>query len=71
MSFWVYENWTHKKAIVHKSDCSYCNGGRGVHSERSDKNGKWHGPFPDREAAFKYARTTNREDIRACNVCGA
>lgn len=71
MSFWVYENWTHKKAIVHRGDCSYCNDGRGIHGESSDKNGEWHGPFHDRDGAFQRAKATEREDVRSCKSCAA
>lgn len=69
MSFWVYENWTHEKAIVHNGDCSYCNDGRGIHGKSSDKNGEWHGPFTDRDAAFQRAKATKRDDVRSCKAC--
>lgn len=71
MTWHVYENWTHNKAIVHKSDCSYCCNGKGIHASASVKNGEWHGPYDLRHAAFDKAEATKREEIRACKVCGA
>lgn len=71
MNFWVYENWTHKKAIVHKSGCSYCQDGRGIHGKTSKHNGEWHGPFEERDTAFQKAKDTGRDDMRACKVCDA
>ncbi len=71
MAYWAYENWTHKKAIVHSADCSYCQHGRGVHAESGPRHGRWHGPFPDRDAAFGKAKSTERPEARACKACDA
>lgn len=71
MSFWVYENWTHKKAIIHTADCCYCQNGRGVHAGSSTRNGEWHGPFKNRDTAFDKAKRTGRDEIRSCKSCGA
>jgi hypothetical protein len=68
--YWVYENWTHDRARVHKSECTFCNDGRGVHAEVIDKrNGTWHGPYADRAAAFNDAVKTGRASNRGCAVC--
>ena len=32
-SFYVYENWTHDRARVHKGECPYCNHGRAAVTE--------------------------------------
>ncbi len=69
MNFWVYENWTIDKAIVHKATCSYCNDGAGIHRDSSHKNSEWHGPFSERGDAFKKADDTKRKDIRGCKSC--
>ncbi len=30
MSFYVYENWTHNRARIHRGTCGYCNNGQGT-----------------------------------------
>ena len=30
MEYWVYENWTVKKARIHEGPCPYCNHGQGT-----------------------------------------
>jgi hypothetical protein len=32
-------------------------------------NGKWHGPFPDRAAAFKVAAGLNEREAGLCVIC--
>ena len=51
MHYRVYKNWTHERAIVHRADCGYCNDGRGIHTDASRRNGRWHGPFSDSSLA--------------------
>ena len=69
MSYYVYENWTHDRARVHRGDCSHCNDGRGSHGGGSDKNGKWHPPLEDRAEAFRLAASLRRADAKACGHC--
>jgi hypothetical protein len=69
-NFWVYENWTHKRARVHRGDCSYCNDGHGTQPSDSGRNGKWHGPFSDRASAFATAERLKEADTKACYTCG-
>ncbi len=76
MSFWVYENWTHEKAVVHKSECSYCQNGHGLHGTSGNGNDtsgngndKWHGPFVSKEAALNMAKKTGRKIKKFCGVC--
>jgi hypothetical protein len=69
MSFYVYENWTHDRARVHRADCSYCQQGRGTHGETSDRNGKWHPPFATSEEAFRKAASLRRADTKGCLHC--
>ena len=67
--YWVYENWTHKRARVHLAECSYCNHGRGMQASHSGRNDKWHGPFSDRALAFNLAETLRQEDTKGCASC--
>ena len=69
IEYWVYENWTHKKAIVHDAGCSYCNHGKGMQLGTSNRNGCWHGPFASLDSAERKADSTQREEIRRCRVC--
>lgn len=68
--YWVYENWTHKRARVHKEECSHCNRGRGTQASHSGRNDKWHGPFSDRGTAFNAAARLRQDDTKGCAVCG-
>ena len=43
-SFYVYENWTHDRARVHRAECRFCNHGRGIQGTNDERNGKWHAP---------------------------
>jgi hypothetical protein len=58
-NFYVYENWTHDHARIHRVECAYCNDGHGMHSGASLRNGKWHGPY-DRDIAFRVAGSLSR-----------
>jgi len=69
MSWFVYENWTHKRARVHTAGCSYCNHGRGMHVSDSGRNGRWSRPFADRDLAIAYARSLRQPDTRLCAAC--
>jgi F-type H+-transporting ATPase subunit beta len=71
MNFYVYENWTHKKAVVHRSTCGYCNDGRGIQAADSGRNGKWHGPIGDKATAFAFANSLRQPDTKVCGSCGA
>ena len=35
MRYFVYENWTRNKAVIHRAECSHCNDGRGTHEHDS------------------------------------
>lgn len=67
--YWVYENWTHKRARMHVAECSFCNKGRGFQPEDSGRNGRWIGPFSDREAASLALQNTGLADRNICPVC--
>lgn len=56
MTFYVYENWRAHghTARIHRSDCSFCQNGQGVHLDAGDENGRWSAPFdllPEAEQA--------------------
>lgn len=67
--FWVYENWTHEKATVHRGSCPFCKNGRGLHPGSSTANGDWLGPFATAADAWTRAEKTRRRDIRRCGAC--
>ncbi|MEX1303687.1 MAG: hypothetical protein WEA84_00800 [Rhodovibrionaceae bacterium] len=68
-AFWVYENWTHNYAAVHRASCSFCNDGQGAHPGSGKSNGEWLGPFDSLDAAQQRAVRTKRQDIRRCGIC--
>ena len=67
--FFVYENWTHKRARIHQGVCRYCNNGKGWQPVDSGANGKWHGPFPTRASAFRKLKELDYPDMHDCQVC--
>jgi hypothetical protein len=69
MAYYVYENWTHDRARVHRAECSHCNEGRGTQGATSDRNGRWHPPTSERDSAFKLAASLGRTDTKACGHC--
>ena len=70
MTFHIYENWRAEghKARIHRSTCPYCNHGRGIHPEASDRNGRWHGPFHTYQLALREARATGGR-VTNCRAC--
>jgi hypothetical protein len=69
MAYFVYENWTHDRARIHRAHCGYCNDGRGTQPSDSGRNGKWHGPYDDRDLAFRVAKNLRRVDTQPCGIC--
>ena len=69
--YWVYENWTHKRARLHLAECSFCNNGRGAQRVASGHNGQWHGPFAKRQAALTRMEQTKQLDRASCAFCGS
>lgn len=67
--YWVYENWLHNYASIHRGSCSYCNDGRGMHAGSSKDNGEWHGPFATADEAWARAERTGREEVKRCGHC--
>ena len=70
MNYWVYENYIHNKAVVHRAGCSYCNSGMGIHMYGGRRlRDHWHGPFDNSVDAQDFAKNTGRADVRGCKVC--
>jgi hypothetical protein len=65
--YWIYENWVHKYARVHRADCSHCNDGRGTHAAADSQAGRWL-DFADYRAARRGAAQTGYE-VSDCRVC--
>lgn len=69
MSYYIYENRVHNKAIVHKGECNHCNKGEGKIQEDSEKYGHWLGPFKDKDTALLAAKKTGRKRVAECHWC--
>ncbi len=69
MKYWVYENWVHEYARIHKVDCEWCNNGKGCHGDSTDKYGQWLGSFKSKEEAELAARKTKRKKVSHCSRC--
>jgi hypothetical protein len=67
--YWVYENWTHKRARLHSAECSFCNHGRGTQPNDSGHNCQWHGPFIERQAALNAMEETKQHNRAVCGFC--
>lgn len=67
-NFWVYVNEPNNKAFLHLADCSCCNHGQGIHSNKTDANVIWYGPC-DETTARNTARTSGKKNIRWCSHC--
>lgn len=68
MEYWVYENWTHNKAIIHRAECGYCKYGKGVRETFGD-NGRWLGPYKTKNDAELKAKQTKRKRVASCLTC--
>jgi hypothetical protein len=69
MTFWIYENWTIDRAVVHYGECTFCKNGRGIRPIKDEgRNGKWHGPFDDLARARETAKSLNK-NAKDCGFC--
>jgi hypothetical protein len=66
--FNVYVNLVHDKAIVHRSSCSFANGGQGIHVNSDRRIDGWMS-FAERERAFLAAHRTEMSEVRGCLKC--
>lgn len=71
MTYFVYENWTHKKAVVHRAECGHCNHGQGAHRAASGKNGRWHGPYLTEDLSLIHARSLMQARVSLCATCAS
>lgn len=67
--YWVYENWTVKRARLHLTHCPHCNGGKGKNALDSGKNGQWLGPYSDKQKASQVLQGTRVADRAMCAFC--
>lgn len=65
---WVYRNWVHKRARLHRPSCSHCNFGKGTHGANQMSTGEWR-PFTDVDAANAYLTGLGYDDAGFCGVC--
>jgi hypothetical protein len=65
--FYAYDNHHRDRATVHRSECPWCNHGRGVQGGSSGSNDQWHGPFSSADDA--YAQVSHRADVGYCAFC--
>ena len=70
MNYWFYENWVAEghKARIHRSKCSFCNGGEGIHPGAGKHNGQWVGPFETVTCATEAAKRTDGR-VSRCKFC--
>ena len=71
MSYWIYESWSHNKAIVHNGACEFCQNGTNRQGEKTTRNGSWTGPYATTAIAMTEAVKTRRQIVRGCNHCMA
>ena len=64
MEYYVNEDKPTNSATVHTSTCVYAQ-----NRCKDPRHGKWHGPFADRESAWKCAQATGRRDVKFCGNC--
>lgn len=69
MAYFVYENWTRDKAIVHRGDCTFCKRGQGLHGTGPTRNSRWHGPYETAADALIKAKSCRRTRTEGCAVC--
>jgi hypothetical protein len=66
--YWVYRNWIHGRARLHKAACGYCNNGIGAQGSSANITGEWK-PFSTEADAKAFLATTKYEDAKLCGVC--
>ena len=68
-ALWVYDNRVHKFAKLHRAECTFCDGGRGLHRRGAKAvAGGWLGPFSTVPEALEAAKATGRS-VETCSVC--
>jgi 4-hydroxy-tetrahydrodipicolinate synthase len=70
-SFFVYENWAAgpHKAVLHRSQCGQCNGGKARPAGHSANHARWHGPYTSLSEARQVTQTLPNVLIRSECKC--
>jgi len=69
IEYYFYFNWTAKrgkKAIIHRGDCPFCNYGRGIHKNKTDKHGRWSDLYPSKQLAYEAVKKLNPARLDFC-----
>lgn len=69
VDYYIYENWTHNKIVIHTDICCCCNYGKGRNTRSSVKNGIWIGPLKNKQDADFVASKLRRKTILKCTRC--
>jgi len=69
-TYYIYLDWrvAGYRARVHRSTCSFCRGGRGIHPRASYRTGRWYGPYATFQLAYEAAQQLGRYR-RQCKWC--
>jgi 4-hydroxy-tetrahydrodipicolinate synthase len=70
-TFYVYENWAAgpHKAVLHRSQCGQCNGGKARPAGHSNNHARWHGPYSTLAEARQVTQTLPNVLIRSECKC--
>jgi hypothetical protein len=67
--FYLYENWIHRRARLHRGSCSYCNYGRGTQGATEERTGRWYGPIVDQAEAVARLNSLKHDNKKECGSC--
>ncbi len=67
--YYLYENWIHRRARLHRGSCSYCNYGRGTQGATEERTGRWYGPISDRAEAIARLKSLKHDNKKECGSC--
>jgi len=69
-TYHIYVDWhvPGYHARVHRSTCSFCNEGKGIHRRARYQYGRWYGPFETFQQAYAAAQQLGRYRHR-CKHC--
>lgn len=66
--FWVYRNWIHHRARLHRAACGSCRSGAGAQGATRNLTGEWK-PFDTLVEAEAFLAGLGYEDAGLCGVC--
>lgn len=66
--FWVYRNWIHHRARLHRAECGYCRFGAGAQGSTGSVTGEWR-PFATLAEGETFLSGLGYEDAAFCGVC--